>query len=466
MPNDANPIRHPTLPRSAVADICWPAIPSPRAGALLGLIHQLEQTQWWPREALRAAQLRQASILVAHAYQQCPFYRERLASSGYRPGTELDEAGYASLPIVTRADIQAAGENVFARHVPRAHGRVMEGKTTGSTGRPLVFRGTWLAIHLWHALTLREHLWHRRDLGMTLAIIRTGSATAQRRGWGGAAELVFATGRSTSLDIRTDVAHQLEWLREQQPAYFLTHPSNLRALAQHCRQSGAVLDTLREVRTVGEIVDDSLREVCQKAFGVPLTDIYSATETGYIALQCPETPHYHEQSEAVLLEVLNDAGKPCAPGEMGRVVLTVLHNFAMPMIRYEIGDFAVAGAPCNCGRGLPVIERIVGRERNLVVLPDGRRYWPQVGYKQWAGVVPIEQSQFVQKNPHTIEARLVTARELTADETSMFITAFRDAIGYPFHVEITYHRELARGPGGKFEEFVSLINPERQDRPG
>src|SRR3546814_13116510 len=86
----------------------------------------------------------------------------------------------------------------------------------------------------------------------------------------------------------------------------------------------------------------------------------------YLALQCPEHEHYHVQSEAVLLEVLDEEDRPCRPGEVGRVVVTPLTNFAMPMIRYAVGGLAAVGAPCPCGRGLPVLTRILGRARDKI----------------------------------------------------------------------------------------------------
>ena len=94
-------------------------------------------------------------------------------------------------------------------------------------------------------------------------------------------------------------------------------------------------------------------------------------------------------AESVLVEILNDDGTPCAPGEIGRVVVTALQNFATPLIRYEVGDYAEASAPCPCGRGLPVIRRIMGRVRNLLVLPDGKKIWPAFGSRGLTEIAPI-----------------------------------------------------------------------------
>jgi phenylacetate-CoA ligase len=88
--------------------------------------------------------------------------------------------------------------------------------------------------------------------------------------------------------------------------------------------------------------------------------MYSANETGYLALQCPLSGHYHVQSETVLVEVLDEVGRACRPGETGAVVVTPLQNFAMPLLRYSLGDFAEVGSPCACGRHLPVLKEILG----------------------------------------------------------------------------------------------------------
>src|SRR3546814_3878705 len=91
--------------------------------------------------------------------------------------------------------------------------------------------------------------------------------------------------------------------------------------------------------TVGETVSAKARGLVQRAWGVPLKDSYSCEEAGYLTMQCPDHEVYHVQSENVLLEVVDDDGRPCGPGETGRVLITSLHNFATPLIRYELGDY-------------------------------------------------------------------------------------------------------------------------------
>ena len=210
---------------------------------------------------------------------------------------------------------------------------------------------------------------------------------------------------------------------------------------------------------MSEVVHPELRERARTLLGLSLEDAYSSMECGFIALNCPSGDGYHVMAETHLVEVIYDAGQPCRPGEMGRVLVTDLHNFATPLIRYEIGDYAIPGGPCACGRGLPRLERIVGRERNLVRHPGGHRCWPFVGYGRYRKVAPVQQYQLVQHDLETIEMRLVVERALSGTEEHALRAVVQESLGHPFDIELSYHSgRLQPGPSGKTEEFVCLID--------
>ena len=159
----------------------------------------------------------------------------------------------------------------------------------------------------------------------------------------------------------------------------------------------------------------------------------------------------------MLVEILDERWRPCAPGAIGRVVVTALHNLATPLIRYDLGDYAALGEPCTCGRGLPVIRRVRGRVRNLVQTPDGRHYWP-VDLGKIRAVPLIRQAQFVQSTIDTIQLNIVADRPVTATEELQAAEAVRAALGHPFNVVLVRVDEIRRGPTGKFEEFMSLLD--------
>jgi phenylacetate-CoA ligase len=199
------------------------------------------------------------------------------------------------------------------------------------------------------------------------------------------------------------------------------------------------------------------RQICGRTWNVPVTDMYSTEECGYLAIQCPEHEHYHLQAESALVEILDEDGAPCAAGQVGRVVVTPLHNFATVLLRYEIGDYAEAGPPCPCGRGLPVISRILGRYRNLAVLPDGRTFWPKLGQDYVRDIAPIGQMQVVQHSLEAMEFRYTADRALSETEEAAVARHFNDSVGHPFTVSFTRLAALPRSPSGKFEDFICKV---------
>jgi phenylacetate-CoA ligase len=442
---------------SVVSHIDWPAFPSPQGAAALALQYQLEQSQWWSAEQLREAQLEQLTLLLRHAAEHVPLYRERFARCGYEAQGRLTWESFSRLPVLGRADLQERRDDLVSKLPMPHHGRLREGQSSGSTGRPVQFLKTGLTQLFEQALVVRDHRWHERDLLAKHAVIRTTVEKGEWRGWGADIEQLFWTGPSATLNIRAAIDQQARWLRQQKPRYLLTHPSNARALALHCIGKPIAVPRLAEVRVFGEVVPEDLGSIVRTAWNAELTDTYSSEEFGTLALQCGQFRRYHVQSEHVLLEVVDGNGEPVAPHTPGRVLLTNLHNFAMPLIRYEIGDYATRAEPCACGRGLPVLGKILGRARNLVTLPDGSTHWPSFPAEMWTAIAPIRQFRLIQKTAIRIEARLVSARPLNDAEAAALVTALQVKLGYPFEIDIVLVDHIPHNPNAKFEDFVSEL---------
>jgi len=448
-------LAYPAIPASALPGIVWPAMPAVAGQRMLAMQFQFAQSERWSLAALRQAQFSQLALLLRHARDTVPFYRERLADIAL--DAALDAGVYARLPLLRRTDVQEHFDRLVSGSPLPEHGRSGEGRTSGSTGRPIRFLGTQLTELFWHAFTLRDHLWHCRDFAGKLAAIRSRVSPGAAAGWGESTEFAFRTGPAVMCNTERPIAEQAQWLMQENPHYLISVASNVQALARHCNGLGLRPSNLREVRTYGEALHPDARAQIRAAWDVPVTDIYSCREVGYIALQCPRHEHYHVQAEGVYLELLNAAGEACAPGEVGRVVITPLHNFAMPLIRYEIGDYAEAGEPCDCGRGLPVIRRILGRVRNMLRLPDGGMRYPRFGEAQFGTIAPVRQFQVVQKSLAEIEVALVVARPLTVAEEDALRTLILKNLGHSFSVAFAYRDDIPLPASGKYEDFRSEV---------
>jgi phenylacetate-CoA ligase len=449
--------------KRAVPGSFWPGIVPPPAAAALAMQYQLERSQWLSWQELQRLQLQQLTPLVRHAARSVPYYATTLGDLLPADREPLSEEQFHALPILNRAQIQEAGTELHATRVPRAHGRVASVSTSGSTGRPLTALTTELSRSMWRAFTLREHLWRQRDFSCTLAAIRPELKIApeeeiRRDGWGPSTDVAFTTGQMAAISCLNKVDWQAAWLQKLQPDYLLSLPSNLAALAEHALDNGWTLAGLKEVRAVGECCDDKLRTLCSRAWQVGVTDVYSASEVGYLALQCPQAECYHVQAESVFLEILNDDGAPCRPGEIGRVVVTPLHNFAMPLIRYELGDYAEVGEACPCGRGLPTIKRVLGRQRNMMLHPGGGKVWPSFPAEAWQKIGSVRQLQLVQTARTQLTVNYVARKELTETEEEQLAAALQQRLAEGLSFSFVRHDDIPRSPTGKYEDFICRVD--------
>ena len=442
----------------------WPAQPGPEAIQKLAMLQQLELSQWWSPEELLSQQLRQAAALLDHAHRQLPFYRDQLSEAGFVRGQALTPEIWGRIPTLSRAGLQTAGAELYAPELPPGHGKVYELSTSGSTGRPVKARTSDIVQFVWDVMTLREHLWHRRDFSSKLAAIRSyrnGWADfpegAQSTCWNRSIAELFGEGPAVALHIGARTEEQAEWLQRHQPNYLLIYPSALRELLVYCRDRGLRFPNLRQVRTLSELLSPDIRQLCCEVWGVEIADLYSTQETGYLAIQCPEEGAYHVQSEAAILEVLDDDGAPCAAGQVGNVIVTPLHNFAMPMLRYAVGDLAEVGEACPCGRGLPVLKRILGRARDMLVYPGGRKTWALLGSSQFTKIPAVRQFQIVQHAVDDLEIKLVSDRALTPEEEAQLRRWMQDRCGHDFPIRFTYHDHIPRSASGKYQDFLCNI---------
>ncbi len=453
--------------RSAVPGQIWPAIVSPLDAELLALQYQLEKSQWFAPQVLADLQLQQASALLKHAISTVPFYQEHLSAHMPTGDKPLDWDAWRAIPPLEKKDLQRFNDQFISNAIPPAHLPLTAGMTSCST-TPVHTMKTRVTSLMWMACVLRDLIWHDNDTSAKLAAIKyfddpnTRTADgAKLAGWGLSTDMLLPAGNAVMLDIRHTLEDQLQWLAHQQPDYLLSYPSNLAALAEACIASPIKLNNLRSLSTLGEVLTPRHRQLFRQAWGVEVNDVYSAEEVGFMAVQCPTGEHYHVQSEHVIVEVVDENGQPCKPGEIGRVLVTSLNNFAKPHIRYVVGDYAEVGPACACGRGLPVINKIMGRTRNMFMRPDGQVFWPTspvVDAIIAAQMPKVRRSQYVQKALDWIEVRVQTENESYSPEMEQVITkTLQKDYGYPFRITFAYPATLPSPGRSKYEEFTSEL---------
>jgi phenylacetate-CoA ligase len=435
------------------------------------LVRVLARTERLSADALLGDQLCHILALLRHAHRNVPFYRGYAGASVLAELARLSEGSltlerFRALPVLERATVQEHAQALRSERVPPGHRIVGRATTSGSTGRPLVSERSLACARIANALQRRFHAWHRRDPHQKAAfithVLEKGKAEPPHGLRGGPWLPPEGRGEGVLLTIRATVDEQLDWLERERPVYLATFPSNALALLRRARERSIDLPGLVEITLSSEPVPDELRELARSVCGATVTATYSANEVGAIALQAPEGQHYLVQAESLLVEVLDEHDRPCAPGAVGRVVVTTLHDPGRPLLRYAVGDYAEVGGPSPCGRGLPVLSRIMGRERNMLRLANGELIWPFFSLGPLVELKKLEQWQILQPEPGKLIVRVVARAPLSESEREVVRSVVVEYLRGELAVEIMETTHIDRTPGGKFEEFVS--DPERVAR--
>lgn len=447
------------LLQSDIPNHLFPGIPEARAAKVFAVASQFEWSSRLPAGQLATLQFQQLHSLFLHAERQSKFWRHRLHAIGFDPKAKSFDIGLLQrLPPLTREDMQTSFEDMRAYPAPAKWGDVATFQTSGSTGKWVRVEKAEITGILFDAITLTDHLWNRRDFTGKLAVIRKEVGDA-RGGpyWSRETLNLVATGPRVQFNpVGKDMTEVLAWLEAERPAYVTTWPSIARQLAYLKLQRGGAPLQISQFLTFGEMVTDEIREVLGKAFAATVSDRYSTEEAGYIALQCGHGNRYHAVPMAIV-EIVDDQYRPVPPGTVGRVLVTLPHSFVMPLIRYDVGDYAVAGRQCSCGRSWPVIERIMGRERSIVQFPDGTRQFVPIDGLDWTDIAPIRQWQFRQVANDRIDLLVAPARALTDAERKRLGDEARHLFRDAFAVTLREVAAIESLPSGKRPEFVREI---------
>ena len=337
----------------------------------------LKQTEWLPEDAMGALQLAKLRRLLQHAYVHVPYYRRAMQAAGLRPDDIESLDDLARVPLLSKDDVRKHLHfDLFSdNHVKRDMHRVA---TSGSTGEPFVTYADRHQLEMRFATTLRAaewtgwrfgdrqvRLWHQ-TLGMsrTQVIRERIDALFMRRLFIPA----FEIGESTLDDF---VAR----IRAHRPVLVDGYAESFNFLASYVREGGRAGFSPKAVMSSAQALPDGVRDAIEREFHTTVYDKYGSREFSGIAYQCGESHDHHVMDESYVVELLVD-GRPARPGEVGEVVITDLNNYSVPLIRYRIGDLAVAvdqSVPCACGRAMSRIGRIEGR--TLAIVHCGNGVW-------------------------------------------------------------------------------------------
>jgi phenylacetate-CoA ligase len=419
---------------------------------------RLLKHQFDPPEMIRARQLASLRSLLRHAYDTTAYYRRRFDALGLSPDDIRSFADYEQVPVLTKTDLRAHGAKLLSAGSPR---RQLYGlKTSGSTGISLdicIDRESWQ----WRrACALRCHEWSGWRFGESVALI-WGNPGYVQRGWRGRFRN-FWLDRGRQLDTlqmtEETMAAFARSLVRKPPSLIFGHAHSVCLFAQfvQARQLGPIRP--RGIITTAMALHPWERQAIEAAFACPVTNSYGCEEVGYIACECERHDGLHVNADGVYVEILCD-GVPAPVGTAGSVIVTDLSNRGMPLLRYQVGDTAVASdRRCPCGRGLPLLERLEGREADFVVTPAGALISGISLTSHFALLIPgVVQFQIVQEALDRLRFRIVRGPDFGPASVRKIDELVSERFGAGVRYECEYVEAIPLEPSGKYRFCVSRV---------
>ncbi len=415
-------------------------------------------TQWLTPSELQLYQAARACRLLQHARKTTKYYKNRFDGDLDQPAA-LGKI-WSDFPIITRREAVENRLNLIARKTPPESGPVREGRTSGSTGAPFKFKRSAMMDAVATAMTERMMGWWSVDGSKPHALVAndpTGKARPPdgrtTEGW----HSKYPDGLKHFIAAAADADAILQWLLARRPRYLSSYPPLLKELALNaCQRSLALKFDL--VFGFATVLDIETRDLVRRAFGAEIAETYGSEEAGHLAAQCHDCGEFHVSAESAIVEILRPDGSPASDGEIGRVIVTPLYSYAMPLIRYELGDWAERGSAAPaCGRGLPGLRRILGRTRNMFRFRDGTVIWPVTGSFQISDFISLKQYQIVQTDFDQLEIRYVPADADRPIDLPALTARIRTVLRQPVQISVRSVAQIERSASGKYEECLSVV---------
>lgn len=423
------------------------------------------QSQWISSDDVRCNQKKLLYKLLNHAHTYCPYYQNIMNDLGIRIDDINSLNDLNMFPILTKDIIR----NNFDKLVSiKGKDRIWNKSTGGSTGQPLRFAYTKESYEWRVAMSKRGYAWAGAAPGAKQAYI-----------WGvqlGEVSLV----KQMKERLHNIIDRQLYFncfefdekamskclsaLNRFKPAAIIGYTNPLYNLALFIRQNSKIKFAPQGVICAAEKVHPYQRDVLETVFGANVFNTYGSREFMLIATECEKHEGLHVSAENIIVEIIKDDGTPAQEGETGSIVVTDLHNFGMPFIRYEIGDLGVATSKkCSCGRGLPLIADVVGRTLDVIKTPEGKvvpgEFFPHL-IKDFPDIARFQVTQ--EKLDHLI-IRLVPTTELNRETRQRIESEVRKIVGSTMITDYEIVSDIPLTATGKYRVTISKIGDVHYD---
>ncbi len=425
----------------------------------------LKKSQWLSLDDMRKYQEMKLGQLMTHAYYHVPFYREMFDKLSLKPEDIRTIKDLEKLSIINKSVVT---ENLYLGIMSNSHDKekILRVTTSGSTGEPFTVYAEKKQLEMRWAATLRSTEWTGYHFGDRQ--IRLWHKYLSMKKGEVIKELLdaFFTRRKfiPAYEISEEnIKDFLDDIMRFRPVLLDGYAESYNIIAQHLRNFTYSGHKPKGIMSSGQTLPADSRKRIEEAFGCKVYDKYGAREfAGGLAYQCSEQDGYHVVAECAIIEILDKEGRQVKPGEVGEVVITELNNYALPLIRYKLGDFAVAvdGAKqCKCGRGLPLMGNVEGRIQ-ATILGTKKQMIPGTFFARLFSNYDyaIRQFQVVQSEFGRITVKIVKANRYDEQVLKNVLMEIKKHLGDDINVDVEFVEVIPLGRTGKRHHSVSHLD--------
>ena len=414
------------------------------------------KSQWWSHKELQEYQNNKLRNLIIHSYENVPYYHNLFRNLGLYPDDIRTPDDLRKLPLLTKEIIHDNYSDMLAKNFNKW--RPISDATSGSTGKPFKY---WIDISSWSAgwaATFRGWSFAGYELGdkrVTLggsALIPGKDLSLKRR-----LRIKFEKNLLLSAVHMSDEIMNLytQKLNKFKPKFMRGYPSAWYTFAQYFKKNDLLLnDSPTAVFTIAEMLYPYQRKLIEEVFGCEIFDGYGCRDGGASAFECEEHSGYHVSVERTVMEFTKN-GENVSDGEEGSILLTDLDNYAMPFIKYEVGDIGIpSDEKCPCGRGLPLMSSIIGRTTDIIVFKNGLTL-SGPALTLIFGPLNIEQYQVIKEKNDTLLIKIVKGTNYSQNDEIHILNTIKTHLGNDIDVSIEYVSEIEKTKAGKFKFILS-----------
>jgi phenylacetate-CoA ligase len=418
----------------------------------------LARSEFWSRERLEKYQTERLRALLSHCGNHVPYYRELFHEVGFDPLQIAHPRDLRALPFLDKELLRANLDRLLADNVLPA--KIDYSLTGGTTGVPLRIAN--LRGAGGRELAFIHTIWRRVGFRPTdrRAFLR-GRLVPEPPHWSYEPYERARVYSNLYLTAETAPTFARAMLEHRDP-FLHSYPSSLALFARYVKDQSLDLPEFMAVLTSSENLSERQREFIESSYRTRVFSWYGQSENVILAAQCEETDHYHVVPEYGATEVVRADGEPaCEEGEEGELVGTTLSNYAMPLVRYRTGDWAVLGprAVCVCGRQHNLLSRIVGRRSDEVLVGVTGNLIPLTALVDpySPSFERVQRMQFRQERPGEVELRVVRRNGYSDGDTRNIISAMRELIGTSLDVHVTFCTDIPLTRAGKHRLLVQEL---------